>query len=100
MRIVTSPQQYLTLSTQLITTSPATTKISITHNASTLGKGTVVLKTYDPASGALVKFKTNKIADVGRMVAVLGRLGRVQAGLGDGMFRSFPERGSGRQQIV
>ncbi|KAL8930123.1 MAG: hypothetical protein Q9172_000208 [Xanthocarpia lactea] len=41
----------------------------------------LVLKTYDPASGVCLKYKTDKAAEVGRLVAALGRCGRTMAGL-------------------
>ncbi|KAK4553953.1 hypothetical protein LTR86_009129 [Recurvomyces mirabilis] len=44
-------------------------------------KGSLVLKTYDPESGVVLKFKTDKAADVGRLVGGLGRLGRHMAAL-------------------
>jgi hypothetical protein len=43
----------------------------------------LVLKTYDPVSGACLKYKTSKAAEVGRLVAMLGRLGRRMGGLPD-----------------
>ncbi|KAF3910878.1 hypothetical protein ABW20_dc0106884 [Dactylellina cionopaga] len=46
-------------------------------------RGKLTLKTYDPISGSLIKFRTDKISDVGRMVAGLHRLGRSMAGLKD-----------------
>jgi hypothetical protein len=39
------------------------------------------LKTYDPESGACLKYRTNKAAEVGRLIASLGRLGRHMAAL-------------------
>ncbi|KAL8949842.1 MAG: hypothetical protein Q9222_004082 [Ikaeria aurantiellina] len=41
----------------------------------------IELKTYDPASGVCLKYKTDKAAEVGRLVAALGRCGRLMAGL-------------------
>ncbi|KAI9790741.1 MAG: hypothetical protein M1816_004882 [Peltula sp. TS41687] len=41
----------------------------------------LVLKTYDPVSGACLKYRTDKAAEVGRLVASLGRLGREFGGL-------------------
>jgi hypothetical protein len=41
----------------------------------------LTLKTYDPVSGAVIKFRTGKIADVGRLIAGLHRLAREQTGL-------------------
>jgi hypothetical protein len=37
---------------------------------------TLTLKTYDPVSGATLKYQTNKGAEVGRLIAALGKLGR------------------------
>ncbi|KAK5137230.1 hypothetical protein LTR08_000200 [Meristemomyces frigidus] len=44
-------------------------------------KAWLVLKTYDPESGVVLKFKTDRAADVGRLIAGLGRLGRHMAAL-------------------
>ncbi|RKF66793.1 putative wd repeat protein [Golovinomyces cichoracearum] len=41
----------------------------------------LTLKTYDPVSGATLKYKTNKAAEVGRLVQIMGRLGKGMAGL-------------------
>lgn len=53
--------------------------ITTTYHAAASGKGKLTIKTYDPASGAVIKFRTCKIAVVGRMIAGLNRLGRQQA---------------------
>lgn len=45
------------------------------------GPSILVLKTYDPVSRATLKYKTDKAADVGRLIASLGRLGRHMAAL-------------------
>lgn len=42
---------------------------------------TLVLKTFDPVSGVCLKYRTNKAAEVGRLVASLGQCGRVMAAL-------------------
>lgn len=39
------------------------------------------MKTYDPVSGTTLKYKTDKAAEVGRLVLSLSRLGREMAGL-------------------
>ncbi|KAK1832331.1 signal recognition particle 9 kDa protein-domain-containing protein [Podospora conica] len=44
-------------------------------------RGHLVLKTYDPASGVTLKYKTSKAAEVGRLVQMLGVLGRRMGGL-------------------
>lgn len=40
-----------------------------------------MLKTYDPVSGTTLKYRTDKAADVGRLIAALGTCGRVMAAL-------------------
>jgi len=44
-------------------------------------RATLTLKTYDPVSGVCLKYRTEKAAEVGRLVAILGRLGKDMAGL-------------------
>lgn len=44
-------------------------------------KAFLTLKTYDPESGVVLKFKTDRAADVGRLITGLGRLGRHMAAL-------------------
>ncbi|KAK4242463.1 signal recognition particle 9 kDa protein-domain-containing protein [Achaetomium macrosporum] len=44
-------------------------------------RGHLVLKTYDPASGVTLKYKTSKAAEVTRLVQMLGTLGRRMAGV-------------------
>ena len=41
----------------------------------------MTLKAYDPASGVCLKFKTDRAADVGRLINGLGQLGRHMAAL-------------------
>lgn len=41
----------------------------------------MTLKTYDTASGTTLKYRTDKAAEVGRLVLSLSRLGREMAGL-------------------
>ena len=40
----------------------------------------LTLKTYDPVSGVCLKYRTDKAAEVGRLVSSLGRLGKAMAG--------------------
>jgi len=44
-------------------------------------RATLTLKTYNPASGVTLKYKTDKAAEVGRLISSLARLGRTMAGL-------------------
>jgi len=44
-------------------------------------KAFLTLKTYDPVSGACLKYKTDKAAEVGRLVAALGTCARAMAAL-------------------
>ena len=46
-----------------------------------MSKALLTLKTYDPISGTCLKYKTDKAAEVGRLVASLGSCGRVMAAL-------------------
>lgn len=41
----------------------------------------LIIKTYDPQSGVCLKYKTSKAAEVGRLVQMLGLLGRNMGGL-------------------
>lgn len=41
----------------------------------------LVLKTYDPVSGTCLKYRTDKAAEVGRLIAALGTCGKVMAAL-------------------
>ncbi len=43
--------------------------------------GSLVLKTYDPTSGVCLKYRTDKAAEVGRLIASLGRLGKYMSGV-------------------
>ncbi|KAF2225990.1 signal recognition particle 9 kDa protein-domain-containing protein [Elsinoe ampelina] len=44
-------------------------------------KAYLELRAYDPESGACLKYRTEKAAEVGRLIAGLGRMGRVMAAL-------------------
>ncbi|TGZ82997.1 hypothetical protein EX30DRAFT_370038 [Ascodesmis nigricans] len=81
MKLCKTPNEFTRASLQLIAARPETTKTTTTYSSSTPGKGRLTLKTYDPVSGAVIKFKTNKIADVGRLVAGLQRVARGSLGL-------------------
>ncbi|RPA81198.1 hypothetical protein BJ508DRAFT_362020 [Ascobolus immersus RN42] len=103
MLLTTTPQQFLEESLLLIRAHPATTKTTTTYaSASTLPSAphpqpttnkvtkrkkrrvpTLTIKTYDPISGSVIVFKTDKIADVGRVVTSLARVARSMGGLPD-----------------
>jgi hypothetical protein len=63
-----------------------------TADAAIVPKATLTLKTYDPVSGTVLKYKTDKAAEVGRLIASLGTLGRSMAAL--------PEVAEGRFTII
>ncbi|CAK3796631.1 Hypothetical predicted protein [Lecanosticta acicola] len=44
-------------------------------------RATLTLKTFDPESGVTLKFKTDRAAEVGRLITGLGRVGRHMAAL-------------------
>jgi hypothetical protein len=51
-------------------------------DASKPPRGSLVIKTYDTASGVTLKYRTTKAAEVSRLVySALGRLGRSMAAL-------------------
>ncbi|KAI1246725.1 hypothetical protein MGN70_010605 [Eutypa lata] len=47
-------------------------------------RGALTLKTYDPVSGATLKYRTTKAAEVSRLILSLGKLGNKMAGLPGG----------------
>ncbi|TVY24786.1 Uncharacterized protein LHYA1_G006832 [Lachnellula hyalina] len=98
MPYLATAQEWLTQSTLLLQARPSTTRITTKYtHASTIAKKSkskprrnapptestalLTLKTYDPASGATLKYETDKAAEVGRLMMILGRLGRGMAGL-------------------
>ena len=64
------------------TASSAAPTAAATANApANPAKATLVLKAYDPRSGTCLKYRTDKAAEVGRLVGALGRLARGMCGL-------------------
>ena len=53
-------------------------------------KAYLELRTYDPESGVTLKYKTDKAAEIGRLIVSLGRLGRSMAAL--------PDKGDGKSE--
>lgn len=104
MATLATSQQWLTQSSLLLEARPETTRISCRYSvapkaprrvkkgeeakpataAATPGqnpRALLVLKTTDTSSGVCLKYKTNKAAEVSRLVQLLGQLSRRQAGL-------------------
>ncbi|KAJ4388438.1 hypothetical protein N0V85_007552, partial [Neurospora sp. IMI 360204] len=63
--------------------TPAPTEPAAATDAATQKppRGHLVLKTFDPHSGVCLKYKTSKAAEVGRLIQMLGQLGRRMAAL-------------------
>lgn len=59
----------------------------------------LVLKTYDPVSGACLKYKTDKAAEVGRLVAALGKCGKVMSGMPLGEDTDMEEGGVALKEV-
>ncbi|GKT53609.1 WD repeat protein [Colletotrichum tofieldiae] len=97
-------QEWLEQSSLLLQARPATTRITTkysikpvkprksktsTEDATATGdapmtdakppRGSLVLKTFDPASGVTLKYRTTKAAEVSRLVTCLGTLGRTMS---------------------
>ncbi|KAG8530425.1 uncharacterized protein KY384_004927 [Bacidia gigantensis] len=62
--------------------------------AETKQQPNLMLKCYDPAGGTCLKYQTDKAAEVGRLVAALGKCGRIMAGL------PAPEEEGGEREAV
>ncbi|MCJ1376971.1 hypothetical protein MMC17_000061 [Xylographa soralifera] len=54
----------------------------------------IVLKTYDPVSGTCLKYRTDKAAEIGRLVAGLGKCARTMAAMPG---EEGAEKGEGRE---
>ncbi|KAI9827784.1 MAG: hypothetical protein M1832_004273 [Thelocarpon impressellum] len=99
MPYLPTSEAWLQQSSLLLAARPSTTRITTKYTihplpaatdppptappASTPSRASLILKTYDPASGTTLKYRTDKAAEVGRLVGALGRLGRGMAGLSD-----------------
>ncbi|KFY38757.1 hypothetical protein V495_06404 [Pseudogymnoascus sp. VKM F-4514 (FW-929)] len=93
MPYLATAQEWLTQSALLLQARPTTARITTKYSvkpstrkptAETTAPAPVAfltLKTYDPASGTTLKYRTDKAAEVGRLVLSLSRLGREMAGL-------------------
>ncbi|KAF5546844.1 WD repeat [Fusarium phyllophilum] len=92
-------QEWLDQSMALLEARPATTLITTTYKlkpgptrpdadgdtpVTKPPRGALVLKAYDPISGATIKYRTTKAQEVTRLIhASLGRLGRSMAAVPD-----------------
>ncbi|XDG00798.1 hypothetical protein ABKA04_000413 [Annulohypoxylon sp. FPYF3050] len=54
-------------------TNPTTATSSSSPSATTAPRGSLTLKTYDPHSGACLKYRTTKAAEVSRLILSLGQ---------------------------
>ncbi|KAK3697863.1 hypothetical protein LTR37_017254 [Vermiconidia calcicola] len=61
-------------------------------------KAVLSLKTYDPESGVCLQFKTDRAADVGRLIGGVGRLGRHMAALPQKTEDTVMEEAPGAEQ--
>ncbi|KAG9603877.1 hypothetical protein KCU77_g2623, partial [Aureobasidium melanogenum] len=64
-----------------IASKPSTTTDTTTPSEPKQPIAVLELKTYDPVSGTTLKYKTDKAAEVGRLIAAMGTLGREMAAL-------------------
>lgn len=73
-------------------TNPKTIEKTEATDASTAPAPTadITFKTWDPASGVALKYRTNKAQEVGRLFGSLGRIGRGMTGTGDVMAEDTP----------
>ena len=46
-------------------------------------KGTLTLKTYDPVSGVVLKYRTDRAAEVGRLMGGLSKCGHAMAAVAE-----------------
>ncbi|OBT61347.1 hypothetical protein VE03_09315 [Pseudogymnoascus sp. 23342-1-I1] len=93
MPYLPTAQEWLTQSALLLQARPTTARITTKYTtkpstrrptaetAAPAPVASLTLKTYDPASGTTLKYRTDKAAEVGRLVLSLSRLGREMAGL-------------------
>ncbi|ELR07244.1 hypothetical protein VC83_01383 [Pseudogymnoascus destructans] len=93
MPYLPTAQEWLTQSALLLQARPTTSRITTKYTVKPSTRRTtaetaapapvafLTLKTYDPASGTTLKYRTDKAAEVGRLVLSLSRLGREMAGL-------------------
>ena len=59
----------------------------------------LTLKTYDPVSGTVLKYRTDKAAEIGRLIAGLGKCGKVMAAVSSGDDGDDGKQGQAEQAI-
>ena len=114
MPYYTTSQEWLTQSQALLEARPTTTRITTKYSIKQVKprhkpnatvnptpkppRGSLTLKTYDPVSGATLKYRTTKAAEVSRLILSLGKLSRPMAGLPElkeEVMADAPAEGSG-----
>lgn len=87
-----SPKAPIKKSSRAQKTRLASTQAIATSTESTPPvRATLILKTYDPVSGATLKYSTNKAAEVSRLIQIVGRLARPMAGLAEVKEEAMPD---------
>lgn len=77
--IKTDFEGFMERSRDLIEAYPDSTKVGMKYRTKNT-RAVLVLKTYDPVSGCIIKFKTSRAADVSRSIGALQKLGRLIKG--------------------
>jgi len=77
----TDPSKVKPRKAKASSTTPDEPSTATPATASDAPRATLTLKTFDPASGATLKYRTNKAAEVSRLIQILGRLARPMSGL-------------------
>ena len=75
------PNKYKPSSLTKRTTSESDAPETLSKERKRTKKTLLTLKCYDSVSGTCLKYRTDKGAEVGRLVAILGRCGRAMTGL-------------------
>ncbi|KAK9240125.1 signal recognition particle 9 kDa protein-domain-containing protein [Lipomyces kononenkoae] len=85
MPAVSSATVFIHQSALLLQARPTTTKLTYSYNTSKKDqRGTLVVKTFDPISGACFRFRTRKVNDLNRILRALGGMAGVMAGTSSG----------------
>ncbi|KAI9641677.1 hypothetical protein NHQ30_009533 [Ciborinia camelliae] len=79
--------------------STPTEKPTATAAAPDPPRATLTLTTFHPPSGVNLKYATNKAAEVSRLIQIMGRLGRLMAGLPEEKEQEKEREGLGLGEI-